>query len=106
MGRIRTPCGRKTRKRLTVLNFKRNCKCKYHEFYFSNEDEISGRLYNLDTNEVKVKVKEWLQTSGNILPHSKYLCRGCLEIATRKCENESNHHSVKIPFFNYASKQK
>ena len=73
----------KTRKSSKVSNFKRNCKCTFPSVHFY-KDDTSGRLYDVNTKEIKVRYKNWLHKTTSLSKNSPFICQGCLNIAIEK----------------------
>ena len=74
---------RKTRKSSKVSNFNRNCKCTFYSVYFY-DDDTSGRLYDANGKEIKVRYKNWLHKTASLSKNSLFICQGCLKIAIEK----------------------
>ena len=74
---------RKTRKSSKVSNFKRNCKCTFNSVHFY-EDDTSGRLYDANGEEIKVRYKNWLHKTASLSKNSRFICQECLNIAIKK----------------------
>ena len=74
---------RKTRKSSKVSNFRRNCKCIFHSVHFY-EDDKSGRLYDVNSKEIKVRYKNWLHKTTSLSKNSRFICQGYLNITIKK----------------------
>ena len=51
------------------------------QFY---EDDTSGRLYDVNSKEIRVRYKNWLHKTASLSKNSWFTCQGCLNIAIVK----------------------
>ena len=49
--------------RLVIL--KETCKCTFHRLHFY-EDDTSGRLYDVNSKEIKVRYQNWLHKTSSL----------------------------------------
>ena len=48
------------------------------------EDDTSGRLYDANGEEIKVRYKNWLHKTASLSKNSRFICQECLNIAIKK----------------------
>ena len=48
------------------------------------EDDTSGRLYDVNSQEIKIRYKNWLRKTASLSKNSRFLCQRCLNIAIEK----------------------